>query len=306
MLFAEAEEEVVLRAAIQFKDGGYGTPVLVGYESVREQLRALGVDDPDSYEIHNAGNSEHTGAMIDRLYARLQRGGYLRRDVERMVNRDRNTFGALMLEQGLANVMITGVTRQFKQTLNSVRRVIAPLPGKTPFGIHILVGKTHTVFMADTTVTERPTAQELADIAAGTAAVARRMGHEPRVAFLSYSTFGNPAGEWIGNVRDAVRLLDSCQPEFEYEGELAADVALSPAMRNHYPFSRLTGPANVLVLPGLQSANISAKLLKELGGDAVIGPMLIGMERPVQIASMTSTASDLLTLAVLSAGGIAG
>ena len=306
VLFAEGEEDVVLRAAIAFKQGGYGIPVLVGRDDVRDRLRALGVENPDDYEVHNSRTSRRVGEMNTYLYERLQRRGSLGREVERLVNQDRNIFGALLLALGEADVMITGVTRPFAQTLRDVRKVIDPLPGATPFGVHVLVGKAHTVFMADTTVSERPDARQLAAIARGTAAVARRMGHEPRVAFLSYSTFGNPPGEWIDALRDAVALLDAEGADFEYEGEVAPDVALNPQAMAHYPFSRLSGPANVLVMPGLQSANLSAKLLRELGGDAVIGPMMVGMARPVQIATMTASASDLVTLAVLAAGGIAG
>jgi malate dehydrogenase (oxaloacetate-decarboxylating)(NADP+) len=305
VVFAEGEEEVVLRAAIAFKDGGYGTPVLVGRDDVHDRLRALGVSDPESYEVHNSRNSPLVGAMIEKLYERLQRRGYLRREVERMVNNDRNIFASLMLKLGEADAMITGTTRTYAQTMREIRRVLDPSEGQTAFGVHVLVGQTHTVFMADTTVIERPTATELADIAEGTAAVARRMGHEPRVAFLSYSTFGNPAGKYLEIVREAVAILDARAPGFEYEGEMAPDVALNPKVMASYPFSRLSGPANVLVMPGLQSANLSAKLLRELGGDSVIGPMLIGMEKPIQIATMGSTASELVTLAVLAAGGVA-
>lgn len=305
VLFAEGEEEVVLRAAVAFKDGGYGVPVLVGRDDVHERLAKLGVEDPTGYELHNSRHSPLVPRMIDHLYARLSRRGYLRRDCERMVNRDRNVFGALMIELGAADVMVTGITRHFRQTLNAVRLVIDPAPGHVPFGIHLLVGRNHAVFMADTTVNERPSAEQLADIAEQTAAVARRMGSEPRVAFLSYSTFGNPSGEWLGNIREAVAVLDGRTVDFEYEGEMAADVALNPALAKFYPFSRLSGPANVLVMPGLQSANLSAKLLKELGGDGVIGPMLVNMAKPVQIASMTSTASELVTLAVLASAGVA-
>jgi malate dehydrogenase (oxaloacetate-decarboxylating)(NADP+) len=222
-----------------------------------------------------------------------------------MVNQDRNTFAALLLALGEGDALITGVTRPYAQSLRQVQRVLDPKPGCTPFGIHILVGQSHTTFMADTTVTERPSAEQLAEIAIQTAAVARRMGHEPRVAFLSYSNFGDPEGTYLDRIRDAVKVLDARTGlDFEYEGEMSPDVALNPAMSRVYPFSRLTGPANVLVMPGLQTANISAKLLKELAGDAVIGPMLVGMGRPVQIASMTATASDLVTLAVLAAGQI--
>jgi malate dehydrogenase (oxaloacetate-decarboxylating)(NADP+) len=269
------------------------------------RMRALGVTDPESFELHNSRVSPLVPRMVDFLYSRLQRRGYLRRDCERMVNQDRNIFGALLLQLGEGDAMITGITRTYGETMRQIRRVIDPVAGKTPFGIHLLVGQSHTVFIADTTVNERPTAEQLADFAEQTAAVARRMGHEPRVAFLSYSNFGNPKGEWLDNIRDAVTVLDGRQVGFEYEGEMAPDVALNPKQLANYPFARLSGPANVLIMPGLQSAHISAKLLRELGGDSVIGPMLIGMEKPVQVAPMTSTASELVTLAVLAAGGIA-
>jgi malate dehydrogenase (oxaloacetate-decarboxylating)(NADP+) len=305
VVFAEGEEETVLRAAIQFRDGGYGIPVLVGREGLHDKLRAMGVTDAESFEVHNSVNSPHVPQMVDMLYERLQRRGYLRRDVERMVNRDRNIFGSLLLKMGLGDAMITGTTRTYSQTMREIRRVIDHAEGKTPFGIHVLVDQHHTIFMADTTVNERPTAEMLADIAERTAQVARRMGHEPRVAFLSYSTFGNPEGSWLESIREAVSILDQRKPAFEYEGEMAPDVALNEKVMKNYPFCRLSGPANVLVMPGLQSANLSAKLLRELGGGAVIGPMLVGMEKPVQVATMASTASDLVTLAVLAAGGIA-
>jgi malate dehydrogenase (oxaloacetate-decarboxylating)(NADP+) len=305
VVFAEGEEEVVLRAAIAFRDGGYGIPVLVGRDDVHERLSALGVDKPELFEVHNSRNSPLVPAMVERLYERLQRRGYLRREVERMVNQDRNVFAALMLKMGEADAMITGTTRTYAQSMREIRRVLDPAEGRIPFGVHVLVGQSHTVFMADTTVNERPTADQLADIAEGTAAVARAMGHEPRVAFLSYSTFGNPEGSYLTNLRDAVTALEKRNVSFEFEGEMAPDVALNPKVMASYPFSRLSGPANVLIMPGLQSANLSAKLLRELGGDSVIGPMLIGMEKPVQIATMASTASELVTLAVLAAGGVA-
>jgi malate dehydrogenase (oxaloacetate-decarboxylating)(NADP+) len=304
VIFAEAEEEVVLRAAIAFREGGCGTPVLIGRDDVRQKLADLGVDDPSSFELHNSRISPLVPQMVDILYERLQRRGYLRREVERLVNQDRNVFGALMLKMGEADAMITGVTRSFAQSMREVRRVLDPAEGRTAFGIHILVGQHHTVFMADTTVNERPTSPELADIAEQTAAVARKMGHEPRVAFLSYSTFGNPPGNWLEPIREAVEILDQRGVSFEYEGEMAPDVALNPKLAESYPFSRLSGPANILVMPGLQSANLSAKLLRELGGDTVVGPMLVGMEKPVQIATMASNASELVTLAVLAAGDI--
>jgi len=305
VVFAEAEEEVVLRAAIQFKNLGYGTPVLVGRDEVPHKLRDLGVDDPDSFELHNSRHSPLVEKMVDYLYDRLKRRGVLRREVEAMVNQDRNIFGALLLALGEADAMVTGTTRTYSATFKQIRRVLDPIEGRKPLGIHLFVGHNHTAFIADTTVTERPSAEELADIAEATAAVARRMGHEPRVAFLSYSTFGNPPGSYLDLVRGAVALLDQRGVSFEYEGEMAPDAALNPSIMKLYPFNRLSAPANVLVMPGLQSANISAKMLRELGKGSMIGPMLVGMEKPVQIATMSSTAADIMTLALLAAAGIA-
>jgi malate dehydrogenase (oxaloacetate-decarboxylating)(NADP+) len=307
VVFAEAENEVVLRAAIQYRDFGYGTPVLVGRtQAVHNLLTELGVGNPDSFEIHNSAVSPLLPEMVKYLYERLQRRGFLERDVRRMVNQDRNVFASLLVALGHGDAMISGMTRTFAQTIKEVRQVLDPKPGHLPFGIHMMIAKNYTVFLADTTVNERPNAAELAHIAKETAAVARRMGHEPRVAFLSFSTFGNPSGRWLDDIRGAVAILDASDPGFEYEGEMAPDAALNPKVMASYPFSRLSGPANVLIMPGLQSANISAKLLRELAGNAVIGPMLIGMEKPVQIAAMTSIAPDILTLAVLAAAGISG
>jgi malate dehydrogenase (oxaloacetate-decarboxylating)(NADP+) len=305
VLFAEGEEDVVLRAAVAFRDGGYGTPVLVGRDDVYDRLKALGVEDPQSFEVHNSRNHPRTAEMADFLYQRLQRRGYMHRELERTVNQDRNIFAALLLAMGEADVMITGITRPYAQSYRQIRRVLDPQEGVTPFGIHLMVGQSHTVFIADTTVTERPSGEQLAEIAIQTAQVARRMGHEPRVAFLSYSNFGNPEGSFLERIRDAVRIMDGrTDVDFEYEGEMSPDTALDPDLQKLYPFMRLTGPANVLIMPGLQTANISAKLLRELGGDAVIGPMLVGMKQQVQIAAMSASASDLVTLAVLAAGRI--
>ncbi|TIX49415.1 NADP-dependent malic enzyme [Alteraurantiacibacter aquimixticola] len=307
MVFAEAEEDVALRAAIQFRDFGYGEPILVGRtEKVREKLVELAVEDPDSFEIANSANYPDIEQMVDYLYKRLQRRGYTLRDVRRMVNQERNVFAALLVALDKGDGMITGLTRTYSQTAREIAKVIDAKPGATPFGVHMVIGKNHTTFLADTTINERPSAEQLAHIAKETAAVARRMGHEPRVAFLSYSTFGNPSGQWLGNIRDAVAILDAEDPGFEYEGEMAPDAALNPKVMSLYPFSRLSGPANVLIMPGLQSANLSAKLLRELSGDTIIGPMLIGSEKPVQIAPMTSIAPDVLTLAVLASAGIVG
>ena len=303
VLFAEGEEPNVLRAAIAFKEAGLGTPVLVGREEVHDLLRELGVEDPAAYEVLNSRNSPLVGRAVDYIYDKHQRHGLLRREVERMVNQDRNYFAAAMLALGEADAMITGTTRPFSQSLRQVRQVIDDEKDATPCGINVVVSRQQTVLIADTAVTERPDAHQLAAIAMRSASFARRMGLEPRIAFVSYTTFGNPPGVHIEELRGAVKLLDGINTDFEYEGEMGPDVALNYEMqRRYYPFSRLTGPANVLVMPGLQSANLSAKLLKALGGESMMGPFVVGLELPVQIAPMTATATDLVTLAVLAAG----
>jgi malate dehydrogenase (oxaloacetate-decarboxylating)(NADP+) len=303
VLFAEGEEPNVLRAAIAFKEAGYGTPVLVGREEVYELLKEMGVDDPRQYEVLNSRNSPLVGRAVDFIYAKHQRHGMLRREVERLVNQDRNYFASAMLALGEADAMITGTTRPFSQSLKQVRLVINDEPDTTPFGVTVVVGRNHTVLVADTAVTERPSAEQYAAIAMRSSAFARRMGLEPRVAFTSYTTFGNPPGVHVEELRGAVELLSGFHADFEFEGEMAPDVALNYEMQKRfYPFTRLSGPANILVMPGLQSASISAKLLRELGGESMLGPYMLGLEHPVQIAPMTASASDLVMLAVLAGG----
>jgi malate dehydrogenase (oxaloacetate-decarboxylating)(NADP+) len=303
VLFAEGEEPNVLRAAIAFKEAGYGTPVLVGREEVYDLLKELGVENPSEFEVLNSRNSPLVGRAVDYIYAKHQRHGMLRREIERLVNQDRNYFAAAMLALGEADAMITGTTRPFSQSLRQVRLVIEDEPEATPFGVTVIVGRNHTLLIADTAVTERPTAEQYAAIAMRSSAFARRMGLEPRVAFTSYTTFGNPPGVHIEELRGAVELLAGFKADFEFEGEMAPDVALNYDMqKRYYPFTRLSGPANILVMPGLQSASVSAKLLRELGGESVMGPYMLGLEHPVQIAPMTASASDLVMLAVLAAG----
>ncbi|MEP7130371.1 MAG: NADP-dependent malic enzyme [Sphingomicrobium sp.] len=303
VLFAEGEEPNVLRAAIAFKEGGYGTPVLVGREEVYDLLKEIGVENPKEYEVLNSRNSPLVGRAVEHIYQKHQRHGFLRREIERLVNQDRNYFASAMLALGEADAMITGTTRPFSQSLRQVRTVIDDERGATPFGVNVIVSRNHTVLIADTAVTERPTAEQYAAIALRSSAFARRMGLEPRVAFTSYTTFGNPPGTHIEELRAAVKLLDGFKADFEFEGEMAPDVALNYEMqRRYYPFTRLSGPANILVMPGLQSASLAAKLLKELGGESVMGPYVLGLDHPVQIAPMTASASDLVMLAVLAAG----
>jgi malate dehydrogenase (oxaloacetate-decarboxylating)(NADP+) len=300
--FAEGEEEKTIRAALAYRDAGYGEPILVGREEhVKATLQRMGLANVNGLDVHNARLSRHNERYVDFLYQRLQRKGYLKRDCQRMVNQDRNVFAACMVALGDADAMLTGLTRSHTAALEDVRRVIDAQPGKRVFGLAIVIARGRTVFVADTTVHEQPTAVELADIAAQGAEFARRLGHEPRVAMLSYSNFGNPMWNTAQRIRDAVQLMDARVTDFEYDGEMSAEVALDPAMQKLYPFTRLSGPANVLIMPALHSANISAKLLQELGGGTVIGPLLIGLEKPVQIVEMGATVSDLVNLAAIAA-----
>ena len=302
MVFAEGEEEKVIRAAIQWHAAGLGVAVLIGRERrIHEILESIGLREPGGLEVHNARMSEHNARYTDFLYGRLQRKGYLWRDCQRMVNQDRNVFAACMVAHGHGDGMVTGVTRSYYVALEDVGHVLDPRPGEMRFGLSIAMMRERTVFIADSTVTELPTPRELADIACQTAAKAREMGHEPRVALLSFSTYGNPLRERGLRVREAIEILDSRGLDFEYDGEIAADVALNEALRELYPFCRLSGPANVLVMPALHSANISTKLLQELGGGALVGPLLIGMEKPVQIVPLGATVSDIVNFATFAA-----
>jgi malate dehydrogenase (oxaloacetate-decarboxylating)(NADP+) len=301
--FAEGEEEKTIRAALAFQASGYGTPILVGREEpIRRMIQAMGVSPCEGLEIHNAGLSDSTKLYADFLYARLQRRGALYRDCQRMVNQNRNIFAACMVALGGADAMVTGTTRSYAACIEDIERVFDPRPGCRVFGLTLLLSQGKTVFIADTTVHQIPTPEELADIAVQTAHKARQMGEEPRVALLSFSNFGNPPGERAQRIRDTVAILDRRTLDFEYDGEMGADVALDFAlMRKLYPFCRLSGPANVLIMPALHTANVSSKLLSKRGGGTMIGPLLIGLERPVQIVEMGATVSDLVNMAALAA-----
>jgi malate dehydrogenase (oxaloacetate-decarboxylating)(NADP+) len=302
VVFAEGEEERTIRAALAFQQAGYGTPVLVGREQrVLETMKAIGLEN-SSLEIHNARLSKDNARYVDYLYQRLGRLGSLKRDCQRMVNQNRNVFAACMVACGEADAMVTGLTRSFGVAYEDVRRAIDPKNKQRVFGLSIMVVRGRSLFIADTSVHELPTAEQLADIAQQSAAHARAMGHEPRVALLSYSNFGNPWHPAAQRIRDAVQLLDLREPNFEYDGEMQANVALNyPLMKELYPVSRLTGPANVLVMPGLHSANITAKLMQQAAGGTVIGPILIGLDKPAQVVQLGATVNDLVTAAALAA-----
>ena len=298
VVFAEGEEEKVIRAAIAFRSSGYGTPVLVGRpERIAETIKNQSLHDAEGLEVVTAANTPHRQHYHDMLYERLQRKGILSRDVQRMVNQDRNVFAACMVAAGHADAMVTGVTRSFNVCLDDTLRVIDPRPGQTLMGLTILVAGGRTVLLADTNVHELPSAEQLADFAVQTAAIARQLGHEPRIALLSFSNFGNPPREKAVRIREAVLVLDQRRVDFEYEGEMQANVALNYGlMKELYPFTRLSGPANILIMPALHSANIAAKLMQELGGTS-FGPVLVGLSKPVQIVQTGATVNELVTAA---------
>ncbi|RZJ04420.1 MAG: NADP-dependent malic enzyme [Brevundimonas sp.] len=301
VVFAEGEETAVIRAAWGFKQAGLGTPILIGREElIRKNAAEAGLNFDDmGIQIVNARVSEHNADYTDWLYERLQRRGYLKRDVQRMINQDRNYFAAAMCARGQADCMVTGVTRNFNMVLKEVRRVLDVK--ERMIGLSILLAKGRTLFVADTSIHELPSAEELAEIAIQAAATVRKLGKTPRVAFLSYSTFGNPPGERAEKVREAIRILDGKGVDFEYEGEMPPELALDPEQRAAYPFMRLTGHANVLVMPAIHSAAISTKLVQQLGGATVIGPLLVGLEKSVQIVSLGASVSEIITAATFAA-----
>ena len=307
VVFAEGEEEQMIRAAASFVSHRLGTAILIGREeTVRAAAERAGIDLRGGVEINNARLSTRNAEYIDFLYARLQRKGYLYRDVQRLINSDRNHFGACMVALGDADAMVSGVTRNYSTVLEDALRVIDPKPGHKVIGISMVLARGRTVLVADTAVHDMPTPEELADIAEEAAAVASRMGYTPRVALLAYSTFGQPEGERAKKVRRAVEILDERRVAFEYDGEMAADVALNPKLMAAYSFCRLSGPANVLIMPAYHSASIATKMVQELGGSTVIGPLLVGLDKPVQIVSMASKDSEIVNMAALAAFGLGG
>jgi len=303
VVFAEGEEPSVIRAAYAFQTAGLGEAILVGRdELVAENMRAVGLSPTDAnLRVVNARTSDHNPEFAEFLYKRLQRQGYLMRDVQRLVNQDRNSFAACMVALGHADGMVTGVTRSYDQVLDEVLRVIDPAPAGRVMGMSVLLGKGHTLFIADSNVTEMPEAEDLVEIALEAAQAVKALGYTPRLAFMSYSTFGNPMGDRSEKVREAVAMLDEMELDFEYEGEMPPSLALEPERRGNFPFMRLTGPANVLIMPAIHSAYISTQLVQAFGGATLVGPILLGLEKSVQIAPLSSSVSRILQLATLAA-----
>jgi malate dehydrogenase (oxaloacetate-decarboxylating)(NADP+) len=309
VVFAEGEEEQVIRAAVSFVSQGLGKAILVGREDrvlATAQAAGIELEGRGGIEIHNARLSKRNKAYAEYLYEKLQRHGYLFRDCQRLINQDRNSFAASMVELGDADAVVTGVTRNFSVALDEVRRVIEPKPGHRVIGVSLCLTRGRTVLVADTAITEMPDAQTLAETAVEAAGVARRLGIDPKIALLAFSTFGHPEGERSRHVREAVKLLDGMRVDFEYDGDMAADVALNPELMKVYPFCRLTGPANVLIMPAFHSASISTRMLQELGGATVVGPLLVGLDKPVQIVPLGATDTDIVRMAALASFGLGG
>ena len=307
IVFAEGEDPAVIRAANSYFQLGLGTPILIGTEElVRQRFREAGIRVRPEFEIIDTRRSPHADEFVDHLYARLQRRGYLKRDCLRLVTNERNVFAALFVAHGHADGMVSGVTRNWTSVYRDVRRVIDPQPERRIIGVSLAICRGRGVIVADTSVHDMPTAEQLADIAVEAAGAARKLGMEPRVALLAYSTFGQPQSERSGQVREAVALLAQREVDFEFDGDMAADVALSADLLKLYPFCRLTGPANVLVMPAFHAASISTKMLKELGGATVIGPLLVGLDKSVQISTLGAKDSDIVNLAALAAYDFGG
>ncbi len=305
IVFAEGEEEAVIRAALSYQNSGLGKAILVGNpERIRETARRSGIEDVIDLEILFGRESPRTQQYAEALYNRKQRQGQLYRDCLRQVTYDRNVFAASVVAAGHADAMVTGVTRHYSVALADVRNVIDVKPGERVIGVSIILDRGRTVFVADTNVHEMPSSEELADITVQTAAVARRFGYEPRVALLAYSTFGQPWGERSQRVREAVDILDKRRVDFEYDGEMNADIALDLERMARYPFCRLRGPANVLIMPAIHSASIATTMTEVIGGATVIGPLLVGLSKSVQIASLGAKMSDIVNMAALAAYNI--
>ena len=303
VVFAEGEEEKVIRAAVAFHQRGYGIPILVGRDKqIKESFASIGLPQDSALEIWNARNTENKKDYAEFLYNRLQRRGLLRRDCQRLVNNDRNVFAACMVACGDADGVVSGLTRNFSVTFDDLTRVIGPKPNSRLFGLSIMITGERTVFISDTHIHLLPEPEILADIAIQSAAQVTRLGYEPHVAFLSYSNFGSLPQEKAQRIRDAVAILNNRQVDFEFDGEMSVDVALDiDLMRETYPFCRLSKPANVLIMPALHSANIASKLLVQLGGGTLFGPILVGLSRPAQIVSMNATVTDLVNAAAICA-----
>ena len=303
VVFADGEDENTLKAAIAFKNNGLGIPVLIAKkEIVKKKLKEIGLDENYNIEIINSTDNEKREKYAKFLYGKMQRKeGLLERDCDRLVRNDRVVWGTCMVSCGDVDAMVTGNTRRYTSTLDKVKRVVDPRSGEVIFGLIIMVNRGRTVFIADITVHEIPTAEQLSQIAISSARVARLFGFNPKVAFLSHSTFGTPKTSSTKNLRDAVEILKKKKVDFKFDGEMQPDVALNEEYKELYPFSEIVGNANILIMPGRHSAAISYKLMKSLSAVKVVGPLLVGLGEPIEIAPLRSSTSDIINLASVAA-----
>ncbi len=301
VIFAEGEQPEIIRVAALWRDNGYGTPILVGKEEkVLENMKSANID-PMGIEIYNASICDENAKYVDHIYQKLQREGVLYSDCNRMVKTDRNVFASAMLECGKADGMVTGLTRGYRKSLTDVKQVIKNKQGKVLMGVSMVISKGRTIFISDSACSEISSPQRLAQTAVQTAQKVKDLGYEPRVAFLSFSNYGSALKTESERIKEAVSILDNQKVDFEYDGEMSADVALNKDKMAKYPFCRLTEAANILVCPGLHSANIATKLLEEIGDCTVVGPILDGFSKSVQIVTMRSTINDVLNMAAIAA-----
>ena len=303
VVFADGEDENTLKAAIAFKNSNLGIPILVGKkEKIKERLKEIGLSENFHIEITNSTDKNKRNKYVNFLFKKLQREqGLLERDCDRMVRNDRVIWSSCMVSCGDADAMVTGNTRRYSSSLDKVTKVIEPRSGEIMFGLNMIVNKGKTVFIGDTSVHEYPSSEQLAAIAISSARVVRLFGFNPKVAFLSHSTFGEPATSRTKHIRDAVEILKDKKVDFQFDGDMQPDVALNEEYKELYPFSGIVGNANILIMPGQHSAQISYKMMKTLGGSKVIGPLLIGLGQAVEIAPLRSSTSEILNLASVAA-----
>ena len=302
IVFAEGEDETSLKAAVAFKNYGLGEPVLIANkDKLKESLKKIGLDENYKIEVTNSSDTEKSEKYKNYLYKKLQRKGILEKDCDKMVKSDRVTWGSCMVACGDADGMVAGNTRNFSETLSKLQSSIGSRKNEILFGLCLYVSKGRTILVADTNVTEYPTSEQLAEIANSSARVAELLGFDPKVAFLSHSTFGQPKTERTTIVRGAVEILKKNNVNFLYDGEMQPDVALNSKFKDSYSFSKIVGNANTLIMPSLHASAVSIKLLKELGGGKVIGPLLIGLAQPIEIAPLRSSSSEILNLASIAA-----
>ncbi len=302
VVFAEGEDQNMLKAAVAYKNSRLGTPIVIGNEKrVQEQLKEIGLDENYKIKIVNSTDKEKREKYAKKLYEKLQRKGLLERDVDRLIRNDRIIWGSSMVDCGDADAMVTGNIRHYAASIESLRKVVDARPGEILFGLNLLITPKKTVFVADTQVNDFPSADHLIKIAMSSVRVARLFGFDPKVAFLSHSTFGKPTSRNTKHVREAIEILKNRKVDFDFDGEMQPDVALNPKYKETYPFSKIVGNANILIMPALHSAAISTKLMRTIGGAKTIGPLLIGLGLPIEIAPLRSSPNDILNLASVAA-----